>query len=549
MRVIKCFLSTYQLIILSSILSLVWAAKTEPGQETIWDQIMAVQAARNLQEGGLLMQQGRYDEAVREFSRAVVTRPEEAWGHIMLGAAYYWSGQVDSAMKEYREAVRLDAQNSQAHQLLGIAYAWKGDVEMALQEFMEAKKISPDRADIQMDLGSVYESMGDVSQALRHFREAVRLDKSHPLYHFQLGLLYSRLGRDQDALEAFEAALKEFPQYEDALLEVGAAWERLGDLKKAIQYFRKAVRLKPKDGVARFRLGIVYLREGDFPKASEVFREAFRLSPEGREGQLGLSMAYSGKQTKPESSAGDTSSAGTGPLETLKRNLERISLDREAKVEVDLAYTPRSELVSVRPGESRLKNALESTHKIPDVPRAMGVRRQFVLPAGNSQQRQSQVNSILRELEAIQKEAPPDSDVRMAMNIRSHDPSEGRASVSYQPRDVGNDLGLWVMGTGWMDLVHEVLPDLSASSTDWRVASGLGYVLMGEPIPAQEAFSEALSKNPGSVVAYLGRGAAYVIAGDEEGAKEVYRKVLEIDPKNKIARQNLKWLGTPSKIK
>ena len=33
------------------------------------------------------------------------------------------------------------------------------------------------------------------------------------------------------------------------------------------------------------------------------------------------------------------------------------------------------------------------------------------------------------------------------------------AEVTYEPRQVGNDMGLWVIGTGWMALVAEVLPE------------------------------------------------------------------------------------------
>ncbi|MBI4056521.1 MAG: tetratricopeptide repeat protein [Elusimicrobia bacterium] len=532
----------------------VWGAKTEPGQETIWDQIMAAQAIRNLQEGGHLMQQGSYQEAVREFARAVTAQPKEPWGHVMLGAAYYWSGQVDLAMKEYQEAISLDPKNSQAHQLMGIAYAWKGDSERSLREFLEAERLSPERADIVMDAGSVYESLGNISKALEYFRRAVHLDAVHPLYHFQLGLLYSRLGRDSDALDSFQAALKHFSQYEDALLEIGALWERGGDLDRAIEYFQKAVRMKPRDSVARFRLGYAYLKKGKSDRAAQVFEEAFRLSPEGEEGQLGLSMAYKKKQGNAQNSESEDPA---GPAEAFRRNLERIPLNREAKVEVDLAYMPRPELVPVRSQESRLKNALESSQKLPQIPSAMGVRRQFSIPAETAGSREKRIEAIMKELDSVRKGAPPHSDVRMSMNLQMGRAVEGRSGVSYQPRDVGNDLGLWVMGTGWMDLVHEVLPELqgsfqergSAKSAEWYLALGLGQILLGDSDSAREAFSGAISRDAHSWRAYLGQGVAYLIDGDEEKALESYKKVLEINPKSKGAKQNLKWLGTKSAIR
>src|SRR5208282_1818438 len=142
----------------------------DPGQETVWDQIQAAQAVRELRSGAEYMEGKQYDRATREFAKAVIARPNDPIAHMMLGAAYYWAGQVEQAASEFRETLRLDPKNAQGHLLMGIVQAWKGDTKSAYTEFLDAEKYAPDRPDVQMDLGSVEATMGLYDSALDHLR-------------------------------------------------------------------------------------------------------------------------------------------------------------------------------------------------------------------------------------------------------------------------------------------------------------------------------------------------------------------------------------------
>lgn len=542
------------------------SAPRSPELDTVWDRIMQEQAYRSMHRGSFLMDTGNYPEAVREFARAVIESPQEPWTHIMLGTALYWSGQVDQAVQEFLQSVQLDETNAQAHQLLGIASAWKGDAAKAFDEFSKAVKYAPERADIQMDIGSIYESMGKPDMALKHFRNAVGLEPGQPLYHFQLGSLYSRLGRDSDAKDSLEKAVRSFGGYEDALLELGAVHERMGDRRSAVGVYYRAVRIKPMDSVARFRLALALVREGARGDAQAVLRDAFRLMPEGKGDGLSLSLAYAGKGADPKSGkskdSGASSRTQAGPMNSLLRNLERIPLNQEAKVQVELFYLPKPELVSSRPQERKsLKSALEKSAS--GLPNAMGIHREFDIPASDSQTRDERIKYISGELEKALKDAPPNSDMRMSMNVQtgrggSMESGQGRpglaqksGKVSYQPRAVGNDMGLWVMGSAWLDLIHEVMPGLrselaESSGTDW-VILGLGQVMLGEPDEALESFSRAASAGSAEL-GNMGSAVAWIEKGDEDNAMAACEEVLRINPKNRIARDNLKWLKTPSTI-
>jgi tetratricopeptide (TPR) repeat protein len=188
------------------------------------------------------------------------------------------------------------------------------------------------------------------------------------------------------------------------------------------------------------------------------------------------------------------------------------------------------------------------------------VRREYQVRAANPNERSVQIARIIEDLRKTMKDGPRDSDVRLGMNLnftRLAAATAGRtdakeeAKVSYEPRQVGNDMGLWVIGTGWMSLVEEVLPEAGEEPkvpewSDWWLAVGLAYADLGDGQRALTAFHRAVHDDRKNEVAFMGRGVAEVMTGDENGAVASYREVLNLNPKNKAAAEGLKWLLRPS---
>ncbi|OGR49230.1 MAG: non-canonical purine NTP pyrophosphatase, RdgB/HAM1 family [Elusimicrobia bacterium GWA2_66_18] len=574
-RALREILPRLKALALGAVLSLlvadVSASKTEPGQETIWDQIMAAQAQRGLRQGHRYLEEKKYDLAMQEIKRAVAGNPKDPLGRLLLGVAQYWSGAVDESIASYQAALALDPGNAQGHLLLGISHAWQGDASAAEAEFHRAVELDPARADAQMNLGSIRETFGDYPGALERFRLAVDLEKRNPLYRFQLGSLYRKLGRDADALEQFREAVKIESSYEDAMLEMGCAQERLKDAKGAIATLRRAVDLKPGDSVARMRLSRLYLAVGRPRKARAILAEAFHLTPEEGGSGLQLSVAYASGRKPASETGGPAGSAEpepavelepADPLSLFERNLRRVPLEQAAVMHMDAVFLPRPKLLKEGPKEgSSLRRALARAGAGGDDAAPRAVRRDFILTASDAVAREKQVADIMGEMRQVMREAPPEADARLGMNLTFTRPvdagrSDGAApsKVSYQPRQVGNDMGLWVIGTGWMALVAEVLPEPGEKAAfpedaDGWTAIGLAHATVGEGQRAMEAFLNATRLDLRSVPAWLGRGVAGVMTGDDAGAVSALRTVLAIDPKNKAANDGLKWLLRPAQAK
>ncbi|MCX5783977.1 MAG: tetratricopeptide repeat protein [Elusimicrobia bacterium] len=525
------------------------------GSVTIWDMIMVEQSYRSMRRGLMFMQGASYQNATREFGRAALENPGQAWPHVLLGASLYWIGQVDNAMTEYKTALALEPGHAQAHQLMGIAYAWRGDFSSALASFLSAASFAPDKADIQMNLGSIYESLGNFDKALEHFRKSVSLEPEFPLYHFQLGVLFSRLGRDEEAEKSFSDALKIFPDYEDAMLELADLNERNSRPEKAISLYEKAVNIKPRDYAARFRLSLALIRSGQSEKALKTLSQAFSLSPRNKDGGLSLSLGYSGVLSAPGAPSEGKTSDENNPADSLKKSLMRIPADEETAVSVEMIYVPKNVPQAEKFSETKkLKSALSSAANKPS---AMSVKRNFILPSASPADRVKEIKSLTDELNKTSAQIPKDCEVKMLMSVETRKKNsasrqageEKGGNVFFNPRSVGNDMGLWVMGASWLDLVGDALPSFKSEIAQKNygatayIAAGLGHIILGQSAQAAENFLKAIelgAKEEG----YMGLAVSSVLAGDESAAVKFCGEALKINPKNKTAQENLKWLKT-----
>jgi len=493
---------------------------------------MREQSRINLRKGHSLMSSGDYAAAAAEFSRALAKAPSDPDAILLYGSSLYWLGEVDRAVSEYLRAIELDPENALAWQLKGIALAWKGDAEGALQDFLKAQKLDPVRSDVKMNIGSVYHSLGLYGSALEYFRAAAASDPENPLYHYQLGLLYSRLGRNAEAKASLRTALKYFRSYEDAILELAVLEERDGDLKAAVSLYREALRIKPRDSVARLRLGLALLKQGGAAGLARELEPAFMLSPKNEKGGISLSMSYAGGRKDAPSGGGDD-----GPLLS---SLRRLPEDEEVRVRLELIRLPRLEKKS-----SSVESLSGALARAVERPRLSYVKKEYAVPAGAAG-RAERLRETAEEIERLIASASAEGDVKVSLDIETVKPAaKTEARVVYEPRSVGNDMGLWVVGNNWLENVEEALSELEdpargAGGGAAALLKGLAFLLGGEHAGAAESFRAAPADwRP---LALMGLCVAAVQEGNEAGALDLAGKALEAAPASKVAKENLDWL-------
>ena len=96
--------------------------------------------------GLVLAGQGKLDEAIRHYTRALQARPDYAEAHENMGAALAGQGKLNEAIRHFELALRARPDYAEAHNNLGIALAGQGKLDAAIAHFRRALQIDPGSA-------------------------------------------------------------------------------------------------------------------------------------------------------------------------------------------------------------------------------------------------------------------------------------------------------------------------------------------------------------------------------------------------------------------
>jgi len=155
--------------------------------------------------------QGRLDEAITAYRRAIAAAPAFAEALNALGIALQQRGDLAGAVAAYRAALAANPDYASACSNLGAALFTQGEVDAALDWYRRAIELRPDHADAHYNLGKALHEQGDAVSALDCYRRATTLDPSHASAWNNQGIALRDLGRPDDAVEAYRRALERRP--------------------------------------------------------------------------------------------------------------------------------------------------------------------------------------------------------------------------------------------------------------------------------------------------------------------------------------------------
>jgi len=165
-------------------------------------------------------------------------------------------GRTDDAIAAFRKALSIDAGSEEAILNLGAALARKGAVIEAVTLYRGSAVAHPNCASLHLNLGVLEAGLGDLAGAEASFRSAVALAPTNALARFNLALALSRRGLLDEAVREYRAAVEADPGYPEAWNGLGAVFIKKGGLREAEEMVRRALSLRPdyEDALHNMRL-------------------------------------------------------------------------------------------------------------------------------------------------------------------------------------------------------------------------------------------------------------------------------------------------------
>jgi tetratricopeptide (TPR) repeat protein len=196
----------------------------------------------------------KYGDAAAIFQAYTVRRPDNAWGHYMLGLSAWKSGDAamsekafdralsldphhvkslvnssrlfidekryDDAIARLTAAAEIDPESLEVNRLLARTYADQGRTEEAIAAYRRVIELHENDAWSLNNLGLLLLDANDADEAVPLFAKAAELRKDVAMFHNNLGMALEHTGQFRAAAEAYSGALTADPGYEKAKLNL-----------------------------------------------------------------------------------------------------------------------------------------------------------------------------------------------------------------------------------------------------------------------------------------------------------------------------------------
>jgi tetratricopeptide (TPR) repeat protein len=214
--------------------------------------------------GTIRRRQGRLEEALRAFDRAVQLKPDsgECWRH--FGSVLVDLNLLEQAALSFQYALKYDAKDWEAAERCGCVLFQLGRAEEALAYLGLAEQLQPGSADASQVRGLALYSLKRFDDAVAAMQKAQTLDPKNADICNNLGVFLQRLGREAEALPWFEQAIRIRPNLLAAYTNKAHALGHLHRFDDALAVYDALEAVDPGNGDATWSRSLVHLLTGNF---------------------------------------------------------------------------------------------------------------------------------------------------------------------------------------------------------------------------------------------------------------------------------------------
>src|ERR671918_637567 len=209
-------------------------------------------------KGQLLLAEGNFEDALKEFEAAAQASPSDAFLRFRLATLYLRKGDLKKALVEAETATSLEPKSVENHLLLAGLYSSLGENQKGIGEYVEVLKLDPKNQEALLYLGALYLQLEDYDRATQKLDELIKLDPNSPLGHYYLGRVRAKNKLDE-ALAQFQRLEGNQADPRETRIKIGLIFYEKGDFERAATEFNLVLAGDPENDRARYYLGATYV--------------------------------------------------------------------------------------------------------------------------------------------------------------------------------------------------------------------------------------------------------------------------------------------------
>ena len=233
--------------------------------------------------GDAYMQSGDFDKATQYLEKAATIDPTSANIRAGLGLTKLAAGDGNAAIVDLEKAVSMDSHQYQADILLAMSHLNRHEFDAALKALDSLEKKQPDNPLTYNFKGAAYVGKKDLASARKSFERAVQLNPAYFPATANLAQLDLQDKNPDIAKKRFEAVLAKDKVSIQAMLALASLATTNKQPKEALEWIQKARAANPRSVQPSLALVRYYGQLGDAKQAVAAAQEAQNQSPDNPE--------------------------------------------------------------------------------------------------------------------------------------------------------------------------------------------------------------------------------------------------------------------------
>lgn len=319
----------------------------EEGKGSLADPKDKLHIYESVQQAGVLLNQEKYEEAVRLLEGVVAEEKGIPQAHLLLATCYVELKRNEDARAHYDLILRDDPNSLQA--LIGMANLLREEGKNEDVLALCQKALSLDEKNVQAYnlIGEVYMERNDHAGALPYLERAVEIQPKLTQNSLNLAACLIGLKRYAEAEARLKDIAAQYPKFPLVHFHLGLLYEEQGSIEEAMKAYRQEFGLYADHFRARFNYGRLLLKIGDRAGYLREMREVIRTAPQAAEGYLFLARGLL---------------LEGGELERIQELVEKgLKLARTAELNA-LGYLLLADIFTRKQEPGRAREALEKAN-------------------------------------------------------------------------------------------------------------------------------------------------------------------------------------------
>jgi Flp pilus assembly protein TadD, contains TPR repeats len=218
--------------------------------------------------------------SVADTSETKTRAPSDAIDYNNLAVNYAKQKLYDDALRNFRRAIELDPKFRSAYINLSSLFDLMGRPEDALDTLHKAREIGPPMTSEQIEECELLLFLNRNEESVKCYQVMMKTDQLDLTSEVNHGIGLMRLNRWAEAEEIMERVTPQIQQNAKMLNALGMARYRTKKYKAAIDAFKQAVEIDPDQRNIRFNLGIAQLADRNKPGALSQYKMLAESDPD-----------------------------------------------------------------------------------------------------------------------------------------------------------------------------------------------------------------------------------------------------------------------------